>query len=246
VSAFGDEMKKRVNISIEAELDAILNKCPPKLRGRVKQHVESVLVSEVKSLESLHTALEDQKKSIAARTTLCWILGQLGDKRSVGVLLRAFNDKNAKLTWEAAKSLSLIQSKKAVRPLISALRESRDVEKCAAAVYALGHLRDNRTVQPLVNTLNNKDEQARVRGYAAEALAYLKEGQTVDSLIVALKDPAVEVRFWSAFALGQLGDRKAIVELQRVAATDKDTLPKWGEISKEAADAIERILSNDN
>ncbi len=77
----------------------------------------------------------------------------------------------------------------------------------------------------------------------AEALANLRDRRAVRPLIAGLKDASTGVRFWSAFALGQLGDTRALPELKRLEAADKAALPGWWKVSKEASDAIELILA---
>jgi HEAT repeat protein len=71
---------------------------------------------------------------------------------------------------------------------------------------------------------------AVVRGHAAEALALLQNKEAVPALIRCLEDKAPEVRFWCAYALGELGDRRALHALEQLAATDDTTLPGWGSI----------------
>ena len=53
-----------------------------------------------------------------------------------------------------------------------------------------------------------------------------------------LRDPAPEVRFWSAFAQGWLRDPRALPELRRLAAEDTAEVPGWWSVGKEAADTI--------
>lgn len=76
---------------------------------------------------------------------------------------------------------------------------------------------------------------------AAEALGHISDKRATDSLIKSLEDVSVEVRFWAAFALGEIGDPKAIPELKRLAARDSAILPHWGSVSLEAQKAINRI-----
>jgi len=45
----------------------------------------------------------------------------------------------------------------------------------------------------------------------AEALAHSFDVRAVGPLIKALLDTSAEVRFWAAFALGELGDESALV-----------------------------------
>ncbi|MFZ0286466.1 MAG: HEAT repeat domain-containing protein [Terriglobales bacterium] len=47
------------------------------------------------------------------------------------------------------------------------------------------------------------------------------------TLLEELEDPSPEVRFWSVFGLGQMGDRMAIPALTKISHEDKATLPGW-------------------
>jgi HEAT repeat protein len=129
------------------------------------------------------------------------------------------------------------------------LEQAEDAEKRQIAAYTLGLLHDERAIKPLVNALENQDEDPKVRGDAAEALAYLTkwldkedvQASVVGALLDSLKDPAVEVRFWSAFALGELGVKQAVPALKQLAASDESVLQGWWSVSKEASDAIRQI-----
>jgi hypothetical protein len=46
------------------------------------------------------------------------------------------------------------------------------------------------------------------------------------------------VRFWAAYALGQLRERRAIAELSRLADSDHTVLSNWWSVRREALDAI--------
>ena len=105
---------------------------------------------------------------------------------------------------------------------------------------------DPRAYEPLVEALSNTHEDEKVRGQAAEGLAYLGEGRAVPVLIAALRDPSAEVRFNAAFALGHVGDTVSVPELQRVVNTDTAILPTWGLVSKQAEDAIDWIRARAN
>lgn len=100
-------------------------------------------------------------------------------------------------------------------------------------------------MKPLVTTLLNKNKRPKVRGQAAEGLAYLfcfqPDAHVFRALTATLSDPSAEVRFWSAFALGQLRDKRAIPALKNVVENDKAILRGWWAIAKEAKDAIKQI-----
>ena len=85
----------------------------------------------------------------------------------------------------------------------------------SAAIQALGLLKLGDGVEPLINELANEDLQD-------EALAALVEmrGVAVLPMIDALKNGSNEIRVKVADALGQIGDRRAIVPL--IEALDSD------------------------
>ncbi len=221
-----------------AELQRILDSAPPDSRERITQELEKLRDAGIDSFEAADSAVRDSSLASGKRIAACWLLGQLRQKRAVASLLSVFAD--PKLTWEAAKVLGVINSKRAVKPLINSLLESREKEQRAAAAYALGLLADERARPPLVQVLSDPKADPKVRGHAAEALAHLGDERAADHLVAALNDRSVEVRYWSAFALGQLRNKKAVPELKRLL-TNKAVLPGWGRISDAAKEAIASI-----
>ncbi len=147
--------------------------------------------------------------------------------------------------WDQSQSLIQADDATAVPRLIRDLRSSRDCEKRVAAAYTLGFFHDRRAVKPLIHVVRNRRASPRLRGQAAEALGYLFMFQTgrlaLSTLLKELEDPSPEVRFWSVFALGQMGNRKAIPALTEILQEDKAILPGWWSIAKEAKAAIRQI-----
>jgi len=106
-------------------------------------------------------------------------------------------------------------------------------------------LADERTIDPLINILGDPDEDTTVRGFAAEALVDSARGtgneRVVQALRACLSDPSATVRYWSAFALGELRASKAMPELEQLVATDQGEVEGWGRVQEEAMRAIEKI-----
>jgi HEAT repeat protein len=96
-------------------------------------------------------------------------------------------------------------------------------------------------VAPLLRVLDDATEQPSVRGVVAEALTGPRSLRAVPHLVAALRDPHIEVRFWAAFALGELGDASALPSLEELARTDDGVLEGWGTIRDEASAAVESI-----
>ena len=160
---------------------------------------------------------------------------------TIRALLDAVADADAPVRWEATKALIALGDTRVVPPLIALTQGTGASDQRTAAVYVLGWLRDTRALAPLVQVLRNSQEGAQLRSHAAEALAYLGDRRAVPALLAALDDPAPAVRLWSAFALGELGDMRAVAPLERLAATDVSPVPGWWTVGEEAREALKRL-----
>jgi len=83
-------------------------------------------------------------------------------------------------------------------------------------------LKDPRAVEPLIETL--KDKNLSVRFAAAAALGELGDPRAVELLIEALKDKDLRVRFEAALALGVSEDPRAVGPLIEAALKDEEGL----------------------
>lgn len=129
------------------------------------------------------------------------------------------------------------------RPLIQALKNGRSPFNRAAAAFALQMVTSPRTIKALERVVRNKSESSLVRGEAAEALAHCHRKRSHEVLLAALEDSSKEVRFWCAFSLGEMAEKRALLPLRRLAESDKRTVKGFHSVAKEAADAIENIQS---
>lgn len=228
----------------ESKLSRIIEMSPPNMRSKIKKDLITLSSYGVNSFESLLSILGDKNVKENVRMLACWLLGQIGDKRAVGAILKAFKQQNIYISLEAAKSLGILESKRATKSLIEAMLTAGNIEKRVASAYALGLLCDKRGIKPLVSILGDKDAPPQVRAQSAEALTYFnnKSRDVIKVIMLGLQDPSAEVRFWSIFALGELKVKKAIRELERVAATDNTILPGWWSVGEEASNALKKIL----
>jgi HEAT repeat protein len=111
------------------------------------------------------------------------------------------------------------------------------------AAATLMHLEDKRAIIPLINSLENKDEDERVRDEAAEALSVFvskRPRKVIPALLRAADDPSPWVRWSVAFSLGHSADPSVIPALERLA-TDETVLP-GGQVcvGEEAREALQR------
>lgn len=138
-------------------------------------------------------------KPMAARR-----LGEIGDKRAVKFLIEALQ-KSYVAHREIATALGKIGDPEGVPSLIRLL-EDRSPDVKEAAIRALGLIHDSRSIRPLINSLNEKQE---LRGYAARSLEQFGE-MAIGELIDALKDDRINVRAQSAWILARLKTERAV------------------------------------
>jgi HEAT repeat protein len=222
-------------------LDAAANKLSGPSRERAKRQARMLLKAGVDSIPSLLHLIESEDARPSRRVGACWFAGRLGRKRAGTSLLIALSSADQSLAWEAAGSLSLLMSKRTVGPLVAELLSAPASERRTCAAYALRGVKDPRVLTALMSVVENTGEDAKVRGFAAESLCFIGSKRAYKPLIRALADPSTEVRFWAAFALGQIRCRAALPHLRRLAATDRRRLAGWWSVSREAADAIKAI-----
>jgi HEAT repeat protein len=80
-----------------------------------------------------------------------------------------------------------------------------------------------------------------VRGHAIEALGLLQAKEAVQDLTSLLADRSPDLRYWAAYALGQIGDPSSVPALQRMANVDDAVLPGGFSLRQEALDALDNI-----
>lgn len=210
---------------------------------RFEEDIQLIYSNNIDTYENLLRAINDPSFSIRIREVACWLAARIGDEDSISALEIASNDQSSIVRRQAIQALGELgfATPQVVLILKRALFKDDDVEVRKMAAYSLGMLASDDGLNSLIDTLGNKSENPGVRGMAAEALISFRNPSTIPLLITCLADEAPEVRFWSAFALGQLGAGEALSELQRLVEEDHDEIPGWHSVSQEAADAIKAI-----
>jgi HEAT repeat protein len=156
-------------------------------------------------------------------------------------IISRLNGRNQLDAFEAAKAVWKDADKRLERPLLLILEKGRRPFNRAAAAYAMQIVSTPRTIRALENVVRNKLERPRVRGEAAEALAHCHRRKSHDILLRGLGDSSKDVRFWCAFALGQMADQRAVPALERLASSDRRIVKGFHSVAKEAADAMQNI-----
>lgn len=167
------------------------------------------------------------------------VLGVIGDRRAVPVLIDALRDDS--LDSQAARVLGHLGDQRAVPALLSALERAKSIQYTSAlsdrrfwAGYGLMGLRHPLGLRIMAEfLLGTHDEELRRlyppgadaqrifaqaasqrRSFAAEAFVEFPDKAAVPFLIRATKDEEVDVRVNAIMALGRIGDKAAFPTLR--------------------------------
>jgi HEAT repeat protein len=163
---------------------------------------------------------------------------------AASILESAFASNVDRVLPEVAKALARIDAKDAVPTLIAVLEQNEPAREWVAA-WALGLLRAREAAPALRRAALGPAVDLRVRQHAIEALGYVDDGRAVPDLIGLLVHIAPEIRYWTAFALGQIGDERSLPGLQRLADEDDTVTPTNLSVRHAALDAIEVIRARE-
>lgn len=153
------------------------------------------------------------------------------------------------------KKMSKYKSSTSVAPLVDTLVlkekykvkfKDEDVRMCIRvnAAKTLANIKDNSAVNPLLYCLNNKGENYKLRLACAEALGKIGDKYAVLPLSEVLKDESessVYLKESAAFALGMIGDAKAVDTLVNVLETGRGLMDKFTFLKERAIEALSKI-----
>lgn len=146
-------------------------------------------------------------------------------------LIKSLRHKNLDIQWQASSALAELGSE-GMDHLLSALK-TRNKDTRLGVIEALGEIRDQRAVEPLIGLLSDNDNE--VRWEAALALGEIADPRALGPLEGALRDPDRYVRYGSAIALEKMGwSPDSQVDLAFLIAGKQE----WGALGYIGKDAI--------
>ena len=224
---------------LEREFDAVLRS---RLPGKSKtKYIEVLSQQKISSIQIAISVLKNPETPPPLQELLCWVLARLNVKKAAKPILRLLEEEKTDISMTAATALSYLEIKSILPGLTRIARKSPQRMRREAACYALSFMRDKRAAKTLLAIFRNRKETAAVRSQAAEGLGNYRYRAAFRPLVAGLTDRNAAIRFWSIFALGQIGDNRAIPYLQQIAKTDTAKVPGWWSIKKEAKDMIKSI-----
>ena len=147
-------------------------------------------------------------------------LDHLGDKQAVPYLREALKNEQGSI-FNMATSLFNLGDEEVIELLIDKLKDPHSQNRLYA-VYVLGKIRDPREIEPLIEVLADDN----VQWLAAKALINLGE-LAVPALIRTLKRKDRDIRLYSIYALGEIGDREATLPVMEQIIDPDQTIREY-------------------
>jgi len=165
------------------------------------------------AVDTLIAALRDKDKNVLV--TVMKALANIRDRRALDPILVLLTTDEPSVYRAALRSLEKLDpdwaETAAARKIVPALLvelEEGDVPTRKRILATFLHIKDTRTVTPLIEALN--DANSNVRAMAAEALGRQGEPVAAEPLIAALEREESVARGSMARVLGRFGDRRAV------------------------------------
>ncbi len=216
-----------------------------------------------KAVERLLQAITDENAGV--RLAVVRALGESASSKAILPLIRLLREEQSTLKGQAAAALAKIGTpavteliaivmargeapatrslamaalgeigaKEAVAPLIDCLNTDASGGR-GDAIEALGKIGDPRAIEPILLTM--KSGTTSIRKKSVAALAKFNDQRAVDALRQALSEPSDEIRQLAVTGLGEIGNKDALVHLERLARSDVNA-----DVRDAAVRAIEQI-----
>jgi tetratricopeptide (TPR) repeat protein len=142
--------------------------------------------------------------------------GRLGDAKVIADVLPLMDHQESAMREAATFTLGRSGDKRAVPALLKALGERPErVREQVLACLGLAQIDDGRVGPALIGALKDATKVDAVRAACAYAIGARKVNAAVPALLGALEDNRGETQRLAAWALGQLGEQKALGPLIR-------------------------------
>jgi HEAT repeat protein len=151
--------------------------------------------------------------------------------------LKALRDNNVYVVKNAARTLGLVGDEDALREITVLIKQEQRPALLSNLVQALGTFNDKRSIKVLSRLMRHESWEVRFEVIRALGLVEGAEREVYPLLLQGLKDPAVMVKEQSIHALGLLGNKKAIPQLEKLKLQHP-----YGVVNKTIAKALDRLL----
>ncbi|OGR89562.1 MAG: hypothetical protein A2992_03950 [Elusimicrobia bacterium RIFCSPLOWO2_01_FULL_59_12] len=143
---------------------------------------------------------------------------------AVPTLINLLSEQSHKGAAEVARLLGRLRDRRAVSALVQAIKTG-DEELRSTAVWALAQINDPLALEELLHEADRNNPT--VQAYLAHIIAGVQDPRVVPALIKLARHTSREVSFQAIWALGEAGDRAAVLPLRRLLGR-KDALIRAG------------------
>ncbi|MEM1182680.1 MAG: HEAT repeat domain-containing protein [Acidobacteriota bacterium] len=227
--------------SLETRIAAAIRASPGRQRAEGYRRLRELGASTGWRRPDLEALLRDPSADPALRAFLVWGAAAADEQSLVDLMVDVWRDEPPiPVAGEIAKALG--PRGLGGEALADTLTSSTSLAHRQAAAHALGHAeqRDPRVHPALAQVLADAGEDPELRGYAAEALGTRRHAEALPALLRASRDDLAHLRYWAAFALGDLGDGRALPRLRELVG-DRSPVDPWGTVSEAAHRSIETL-----
>jgi HEAT repeat protein len=180
-------------------------------------------IGDSEAVVPLTKLLKDKTQTEDIRDAAATALGQFGGQEILELLLTTLDDEAEpkQVRGGAAWGLGYRKDNRAIESLIRVFENTphQDYHLHMGAAFALGNIRDSNALEPLMRAL--KSDEWPVRTVAARALGhFLDSSDAITALLPLVQDKRDEVCMSAIYALGQIGDSRA---LSALLSTDNDS-----------------------
>ena len=165
-----------------------------------------------KDARKLGTFIENPDREVRVEALIA--AGRLGDASVLGDVMPLMDHSEVAMREAATFTLGRSGDRRAVPALLKAIDDRRGSVQTLAC-FALGQIDDARATPTLIKTLSDPRRDDATRAACAYALGARKSAAGTSALLGALADNRGEAQRLAAWALGQIGDGKALGPLIR-------------------------------
>lgn len=197
----------------------------------------------INTYEDLISVINDSSQSQELRLRAMTALSWFGPNKAAYEALQAtLQDSDPTIRRFAVLYLPAVYADPLVDALRKAALEDPDQTVRMEALCSLGLINQPASISVLRSILRDETLPAFLRARAAEALGQRGNLDAVDDLVASLSSPIAAIRFWSAYALGEIGDSAVIPRLLALI-DDPESVEGWWTVGEEARWAILAITN---
>jgi len=201
--------------------------------------------TKIEAITALGNLIQNEKESFTHPKGIVCLVDQVRESKDYQLVMHAMGVLGRVGALSAV--MVLIDGVLGELPIFEAYDKTNEkgLQIRASAVRALGRLKDDRAVIPLMSILNNRHENYRLRLAAAEALGKVGDNHALGSLVEIIQDDkeqSLYLKESAVKALGMLGDIRAMDSLIHILESKRGIRDKFDFLKEVAIESLGRLV----